>query len=75
MVRAKHSQSLKDEIEVWRFARQVGRRKGLKPERVDELGRILIEAFIASASGKLGIRKATSIALRFIGTALDVTDE
>ena len=74
MVRPKRSQSLKDEMEVWGFARKFGRIKGLNPDRVDELGRILLDAFVASASGKLGIRKAASIALRFIGTALDVDE-
>jgi len=71
---ARKKQSLEDVADIMTFARSAARKYGLSEDRMMELYDILKEAYFSSTTGRLGVRKAASLVLRFVGTALDVDE-
>jgi hypothetical protein len=69
------SRSLNSFEEVSKFSRSFARKKGLTLETAEELFEVLMNAFNSSRSGKLGIVKATALAMQFIGIAMEAVDE
>lgn len=69
------SRSLKSFEEVTKFSKSFAKKRGLNFETTQELYEILISAFNSSSSGKLGITKATALAMQFIGVAMEAVDE
>lgn len=69
------SRSLKSFEEVAKFSKSFAKKRGLNLETAQELYEILISAFNSSRSGKLGIIKATALAMQFIGVAIEAVDE
>jgi hypothetical protein len=68
------SRSLKTYEDVARFSRSFAKRRGLNRETAHELCEILMDAFNSSSSGKLGVIKATALAMQFIGVAMEAVD-
>lgn len=69
------SRSLETFEDVAKFSRSFAKKRGLNRETAEELFEILISAFNSSSSGKLGIIKATALAMQFIGVAMEAVDE
>lgn len=58
--------------EVIAFCTSFTREHGFNVDRVEDLVEVVWDAVFTSASGQISARKATSLALRFFGNALDV---
>ncbi len=69
------SRSLSTFEEVSKFSKSFAKKKGLNLDTAQELFEILINAFNSSRSGKLGVVKATALAMQFIGVSLEAVDE
>ena len=69
------SRSLKTFEDVAKFSRSFAEKRGLNRETAEELFEILMNALDSSSSGKLGIMKATALAMQFIGVAMEAVDE
>lgn len=65
----KHMQS---RDEVIKFCVRFARKHGLNTDRVEELVDVIWDAVMSSINGNISARKATSLALRFFGNALDI---
>jgi hypothetical protein len=61
--------------EVSTFARKFARKRGFNSDTAEELFQILVDAFNSSRSGKLGVVKATALAMQFAGIAIEAVDE
>jgi len=69
------SRSLRTFEDLAKFSKSFAKKRGLNRETAQELFEILINAFNSSSSGKLGIIKATALAMQFIGVAMEAVDE
>jgi len=63
---------INSETGIIEFCQPYARKFRLNTERLEDLYNILREALYSSADGTLSTRKAISLTLRFLGSAMDV---